>query len=155
VLGALESRHGLRREGQTGKFPERVKLVRQAIIRKLGSDPQSNGKAPALAPDERRQLEQDMDDVFFVTQLYSYPGDYVVERPTIERMAETLDKFEEDILGLDLPRVRGRRRVTIRFGEPMPVSSERRRDEVARLTAEMQQRVQALINEINAAEGAA
>ena len=39
-----------------------------------------------------------MEDLFFVIQLYSYPGDYVAEKPSIERIAETLDKFEEDVL---------------------------------------------------------
>jgi len=44
-----------------------------------------------------------MDDLFFVIQLYSYPGDYVAERPVIERIAETLDKFEEDVLQATYP----------------------------------------------------
>ena len=46
----------------------------------------------------RQRLQEELDDLFLAVQLYSYPGDYVAEEPTIERMAETLDKFEEDVL---------------------------------------------------------
>ena len=50
-----------------------------------------------------------MEDLFFATQLFSYPGDYLADDPSIERIAETIDKFEEDILGLALPTVRRQR----------------------------------------------
>src|SRR3712207_8394705 len=43
-----------------------------------------------------------------LVQLYSYPGDYLAERPTIERLAETVDKLEEDGLGYHMARPRGR-----------------------------------------------
>ena len=71
-------------------MPERVKAVRQQIITRLT-------ELPADDP-LRRQGEQDLEDVFLVVQLFSYPGDYVAQQPTVERLAETLDKFEEDIL---------------------------------------------------------
>ena len=34
-------------------------------------------------------------------QLYSYPGDYARAAPTVERFAEILMKFEEDVLGVE------------------------------------------------------
>ena len=68
-----------------------------------------------------------MDDLFFVMQLYSYPGDYLADNPTIERLAETLDKFEEDVLGARHPfTVRGRRTVSIRFGKPLLLPTGKR-----------------------------
>ena len=91
-----------------------------------------------------------MDDLFFVTQLFSYPGDYVSERPSVERLAETLDKFEEDLLRTSYPSVRGSRRVVVRFGEPIPLARERqKKDAVATLTETLQDKVQALLDELN------
>ena len=86
-----------------------------------------------------------MDDLFFVIQLFSYPGDYVAEQPTIERIAETLDKFEEDVFKLDFPGIRGERHVTVRFGEPIVVPAERGgRDAVATWTDMLEKKVQGL-----------
>ena len=91
-----------------------------------------------------------MEDLFFVVQLYSYRGDYLVDEPSVERLAETVDKFEEDILGLEYPNVRGRRRVAVRFGQPIELDGSRRpRGATAELTRIMQTRVQALVNELN------
>jgi hypothetical protein len=88
--------------------------------------------------------------MFLVTQLYSYPGDYVVENPTIERIAETLDKLEEDTMGATYPTVHGEREVLVRFDEPieLPQGKENRMT-AAELTDQMEKRVQTMLNEIN------
>lgn len=39
------------------------------------------------------------DHLFLVAQAFSYPGGFVAERLSADRMAETLDKLEEDTLG--------------------------------------------------------
>lgn len=102
---------------------------------------------PSLTDVERRQLERDMEDLFFVIQLYSYPGDYVAEKPSIERIAETLDKFEEDVLRVRYPTPRGTRHATVRFGEPIALSNEKApREATAALTTQLEQRVQELLN---------
>ena len=61
-----------------------------------------------------------------------------------------VNNSEEDILQVDLPSVRGRRRVTIRFGEPISVSNngERRRS-AAELTHTMQNAVQSILDDMN------
>jgi hypothetical protein len=103
----------------------------------------------------QRELGQDMDDLFFVMQLYSHPGDYLAGQPSIERIAETLDKFEEDLFKLELPKVRGRRIVRVHFGEPIRISGDdRRRDGVLELTQQMQDRVQGIVNDLNAERAA-
>jgi 1-acyl-sn-glycerol-3-phosphate acyltransferase len=141
VLSRLESRHQVPNKG--GIVPERVKEVRRAVIKAV----EQNGHAP----DMKEQLAADMDDLFFVVQLFSYPGDYVEERPTIERIAETLDKFEEDVLRATYPSVRGKRRAVLRFGEPIPVPKEREaKARVEQWTDLVETRVQSLLNEINA-----
>ena len=106
------------------------------------------------SPEAKSKLAADLDDLFFVIQLFSYPGDYVAERPTIERIAETLDKFEEDVLRADFPGIRGARRAVVRFGEPIPVPKEREaRDAVEKWTDLVESRVQGLLDEINAKAG--
>ena len=141
VLTQLESRHGLRSAGRTP--PERVKDLRRKVIAQLELATNGNG-------DQRRyqQLQQDMEDIFFVMQCFSYPGDYLSAEPSIERLAETADKFEEDVLGVDVPTVRGRRKVQIAFGEPIPVvRTAGGRGQTTDLTDQMQQSVQHLLSE--------
>lgn len=139
VLERLEQRHAI--TAKAPAFPERVKELRRVVIKALEQEGLSEG--------DRRQLADDLDDLFFVIQLFSYPGDYVSERPTIERIAETLDKFEEDVLRLDSPNIRGERHVTVRFGEPLEVPVERgSRDAVAQWTGMLEKKVQGLLDEM-------
>ena len=103
------------------------------------------------SPDEQAALDRDLEDLFFVIQLYSYPGDYVAEKPVLERIAETLDKFEEDVLRADYPSVRGNRHVVVQFGEPLTVPNGREgKPGVADWTDRFEQGVQRLLDEINA-----
>jgi 1-acyl-sn-glycerol-3-phosphate acyltransferase len=140
VLTAMEGRYEL--PARRGTTPERVKTLRQVVIRKTAELAADNGQSVGFA--------QDMEDLFFVMQLYSYPGNYLHDGCSIERIAETLDKFEEDILRQDLPSVRGRRRVVISFGEPIHVTAgEGKRQSAAELTQTMEAAVQTLIDEIN------
>jgi hypothetical protein len=141
VLARLEARHHVPNKG--GIVPERVKEVRRAVIKAMEQDGQ--------AADVKEQLAADMADLFFVIQMFSYPGDYVAERPTIERIAETLDKAEEDVLGAVYPGVRGRRKAVVRFGEPIEVPKEREaKGAVEKWTDMVEGRVQGLIDGINA-----
>lgn len=141
VLARLEARHKVPNKG--GIVPERVKEVRRAVIKAIEQD----GQALKV----KEQLAADMDDLFFVIQLFSYPGDYVVQRPTIERIAETLDKAEEDVLRADFPGIRGSRRAVVRFGEPIPVPKDRDANcTVEKWTDLVESRVQSLLDEINA-----
>ncbi len=99
----------------------------------------------------RQSMDRDLDDLFFVVQLYSYPNHYLRQRPTIERVAETIDKLEEDIFETEVPTVHGRRRVIVSFGEPIRVpSNENTSADCVRLTQECAGRVQAMLDELNA-----
>ena len=135
ILSPIETRYELKASGRT--VPERVKSVRNQAIKsleELGEDD------PA-----REQWLNDLDDVFLVIQAYSYPGDYVAEKPTIERVAETLDKFEEDMLR-ESATIRGERKATIMFGEPIRVPAEKRGMTGEELTLRMEQDVQRLLD---------
>ena len=69
-----------------------------------------------------------------------------IETPSIDRLAETLDKFEEDILRRQPCTVPGKRAVKIRFGEPVPVSAEKKKGAARELTDLLEQRVQGLLD---------
>lgn len=143
VLQRLEAKRGL--SSNNSSIPERVKEVRRAVIEQQ--------ERQDTDIETRQALTADMDDLFFVIQLYSYPGDYVAEKPVIERIAETLDKFEEDVLNADYPAVRGPRRVVVRFGEPLEVPKKRGgRAAVAEWTRRIESQVQAGLDAINSAE---
>lgn len=143
VISELEHRHDLSSRS-TSTPPERIKALRQCVIQKLEEHVHDSDDS------RREELYRDMDDMFFAMQLYSYRGDYLADNPSIERLAETVDKFEEDILQLDYPNVRGRRRVAIHFGDAVPVSvGENRRDQVAELTRTLQTSVQVILDEMN------
>ena len=74
------------------------------------------------------------------------PGNYVSERPSIERIAETLDKFEEDVLGASTATC-GRRKVVVTFGDPIIVDrAGDKREATASLTKLLEQRVQMLLD---------
>ena len=138
ILNEKEQRFGI--TPPTSAIPERVKELRRHFIQQL--------EKPDLDAAHHLTLKRDMEDLFLVIQLYSYPGDYVAERPSMERIAETLDKFEEDVLKVTYPSSRGRRRATVTFGEPIPVSAERgARDAVAELTTRLESGVQELLNQ--------
>ena len=137
ILSWLEDRYTL--DAGHATVPERVKLLRQQAIRRLVESPEGSP--------ERRQCEEDITDLFLAVQLFSYPGDYVAEDPSIERIAETIDKLEEDVLGVKTATIRGSRKATVTLGEPIPVPSGRReRLSATELTRLLEARVQGLLN---------
>ncbi|MGB7324159.1 MAG: 1-acyl-sn-glycerol-3-phosphate acyltransferase, partial [Rubripirellula sp.] len=99
ILDAVEARHEL--SGGDKSIPERVKAARKTIIGKRTED--------SVSDEAKRTLDDDLEDLFLVVQSFSYPGDYVVDRPSIERMAETIDKFEEDVLQKFTASIKARR----------------------------------------------
>lgn len=97
-------------------IPERVKECRRRALEALETVDRSN-----TSPERISKWKAALDDLFFVIQLYSYPGDYVMSRPTYERAAEILIKFKQDALGRDLDRARHEvpRSARLFVGEPI------------------------------------
>ena len=136
ILGQVEHRHDLEGGGKT--IPERVKAARRTIIGMLNED---------ASVEDRERLGNDLEDLFLVVQSFSYPGDYVDESPTIERMAETIDKFEEDVLRKPTASIKARRRAVVEFGEPIDVLSDRKvKNQTTTLTSAVEQSVQSLLD---------
>jgi hypothetical protein len=145
LLSRVEAQYDI--AGVAKTVPERVKAARREIIRRLDEMPTG-----ALGIE---QLTNHLDDMFLVVQAYSYPGNYVAERPSIERIAETLDKFEEDVLGVRTATIHGKRRVRVMFGEPLSVVTEGgARMSLSRMTTLLEQRVQELLDAQVAANSA-
>ena len=138
ILQQQELRHGPRREDA---HPVRVKELRRTILTKA-NDCKTTG-------DEQKRLGQDLDDLFVVTQLFSYPGDYLqMENPSIERIAETVDKLEEDVLQRHTASIRGRRSAIVQFGSPIEISATKSRSLVTELTDKVHRQVQGLLDEL-------
>jgi len=159
ILGRLEQMHSVDRPA--GSVPERVKELRRRIIAQI-EKPEATAAAATTAgattagattagattvdPGWQHQL----DELFFVIQLYSYPGDYVAQKGSIERIAETLDKFEEDVLQATYPTIRAERRVVVRFGEPIELPKAKADQPAAeQLTATLHTQVQTLLDALN------
>jgi 1-acyl-sn-glycerol-3-phosphate acyltransferase len=139
LLGRLEDRYGVWSAKST--IPERVKELRRRAINRLESTGDHCHK---------NQAQRDLEDLFFVNQLFSYPSGYVTENPSVERLAETLDKLEEDLLHVQTANIRGRRKAVVCFGEPVLAEPGSVRPATAQaITATLQHRVQQLLNAIN------
>jgi 1-acyl-sn-glycerol-3-phosphate acyltransferase len=95
----------------------------------------------------RRAARDALDDVQLALQAYSYPGDYISERPSLERMAETIEKYEEDIEGYARPK--GARQARVVFGQPIDMSlantGGRPRIVAAEVTDRLEDSIQALM----------
>lgn len=141
ILADAEQHYGI--TASQAILPERVKEVRRRIIQQ---QQKSQG-----ATDEQiiRQWAADMDDMFLVTQLYSYPGDYLNANPSWERLAETLDKLEEDALEANYPTIRGRTMAKVCFDEPIELPPGKQQQfSAAELTDHLEIRIQNMLSSL-------
>jgi hypothetical protein len=137
-LDRVEQRHRL--DDGRKDIPERVKAARRKIIEKMSDETASS--------ETKHSLDHDLEDLFLVVQSFSYPGDYVIDKPSIERMAETLDKFEEDVLRKPTADIKARRRAKVQFGHPVEVVGDKKvKNQTTTLTTEIENRVQAMLDE--------
>ncbi len=137
ILQRLEQQYDLA-GAEEFTIPQRVKNARRELISQM-----QRADDDALL---KKRLAEEMDDLFLVVQMFSYPGDYVAERPTIERMAETIDKFEEDFLGRPTAGIRASRRAIVSFGAPISVESTRGRSSTLALTNSLETAVQDMLD---------
>ncbi len=139
ILSRLEGKYGL--AARTSTLPERVKRCRRHAIQLVEQND--------LSENEHMAAQMDLDDLFVVTQLFSYPGNVSTGTPTIEEMAETMDKFEEDVLRAPSASIRGTRRAFISFGDPIPVAAYNEgKGHTHELTEVLESRVQELIDDL-------
>lgn len=113
LISMVEENHGKGKENMS--IPERIRLLRGKIRKEL-----SDEEHPPPA-DRAEELYDDLDTIFVAAQLYSYPGQYLSEDPSTNRIAETILKLEEDVLedgtypaSMD---------VSVQFGTPVDVAA--------------------------------
>lgn len=141
ILAGLEDRHRLNADQKT--VPERIKEIRRSCVERLQDED--------LPEMEQMSITDDLHDVFVVVQLYSYLGDYLEGSSSVERLAETLDKLEEDVMGIPYAQVRGTRRAVVALGDPIDVASFNRdstRRAASGLTEELEVSVQQLVDRL-------
>lgn len=140
ILSMHETNRGL--EPSTKSIPERIKAIKSRCVKELCDEENP------VHSDRQQVLYAELDDTFFVGQLFSYPGDYVAESPTIERVAETIDKFEEDALMKATATIRAQRECHIYFDEPIKIPAKRKGGKSpGEITEQIEHSVQKMLNE--------
>jgi 1-acyl-sn-glycerol-3-phosphate acyltransferase len=136
LLGPLEAEwFG---KAQTGPAVPRVRNLRAKLLPEM--------VAGSISREERAHRWQQLGDIYLAQQLATYPPGYLV-RPTVDRVLEIVEKFEEDIT--DKARLHGQLKVVLDVGEPIAVSPQRdRQASVDPLMVQIQQSLQAMIDRL-------
>jgi hypothetical protein len=112
LIGESERKHGLK-SGDPA-MPSRIRAVRRIIRQRLTDE-----KSP-VTEEQSELLYDDLDRIYAAQQLYSYPGQYLRQNPTVDRVAETILKLEEDVL--EQQNYAGPRQAEVTFGEPIDIA---------------------------------
>jgi 1-acyl-sn-glycerol-3-phosphate acyltransferase len=115
VLGPLESEYGLTKPEPAPI--ERVKRLRAAIVPALVTE--------ELSDADRARRWRHLTDCYFGQTLACYPVGYLDDRPTIGRILETVERYEEDLT--DKTKVHRPLLVVMEIGEAIEVSPDRPR----------------------------
>jgi len=97
ILDVLELRHGMRR--QEDEILGRTRRLRSVLVRRLAEGPSK------IPPELRTAVRHDLDDLMFCEMLNAHSPEYLYERPTLERQAETVLRIEETLTDRELPLV--------------------------------------------------
>lgn len=96
---------------------------------------------------ERKRRWSQLEDTYLAQQIDCYPENYVVDHPTVDRILETVEKFEEDLT--DACTIHGDLKAIIKIDEAIEVSPERTRGvSEDPLMAQIRERLQALLSEL-------
>jgi hypothetical protein len=119
---------------------ERIKQLRIAIL----ADMIDGG----LDESERARRWRQFGDIYLAQQLIGYPPDYLTDRPTVERVLETVERFEEDLT--DKARIHRPLRVVIQAGEALVVPAGKDRGGIEdALMNDIQQQLQGMLTRLS------
>jgi len=124
-----------------GPVVPRVKALRMKIMPAM-----TTGE---LEAEEKNRRWRQLSDIYLAQQISSYPAGYLTELPSVDRILETVERFEEDLT--DKVRVHGHLKVIIDVGDPIEVSPRRDRRAV---TDPLMVELEARLKEMMAALGA-
>lgn len=123
---------------QQGPIVPRVKNLRMKILPDMVKG--------TVEPQERSRRWRQLTDIYLSQQVSSYPPDYLT-RPTVDRLLETVERYEEDLT--DKPPVHGKLKVVIQVGEAIDVSPERdRKAETDPLMTRIAQDLQGMLDKL-------
>src|SRR5439155_8826108 len=100
-----------------GAILSRVKALRAAIL--------PDTVAEKVDEAERRRRWRQLADIYLAQQLSNYPPNYFTPEPTVEKLLETVERFEEDLT--DVARVHRPIHAAIEVGEAIEVPPGRDR----------------------------
>ena len=100
---------------ETMGMASRIKNVRMKIFPDLSRK--------VLDQNERLRRWRQLEDTYLAQQIDGYPENYVGEHPSVDRMLEMIEKFEEDLT--DECRIHGNLKVILDVCEPIEVSTRR------------------------------
>lgn len=115
VLGPLEEEW--LGEVQEGDVVARVKNLRSAILPDM--------VAGEIDPEERERRWRQLADCYLAQQMSFYPRDYIRPDSPVERLLETVERFDEDLT--DAARAHGPLKIIFEIGEAIEVGAKRER----------------------------
>ncbi|MCA9189807.1 MAG: 1-acyl-sn-glycerol-3-phosphate acyltransferase [Pirellulaceae bacterium] len=122
-----------------GPVVPRVKALRMKIMPEM-----TRGEVTA---DERKRRWRQLEEIYLAQQVASYPHDYLTTHPSVDRVLETVERFEEDLT--DRVRVHQPMKVIIEVGEAIEVEPTRdRRAEVDPLMTHIEQSLQDMLDRL-------
>ena len=104
------------RPGEGRGVYERVKALRTVMLKELVDGDSTVAR--------REHCWKQLRDCTFALHLGAYPTDYLADEPCVERLIETVERFEHDFKFVDRHRPH---RVVIEVGDPIPVPAQRDR----------------------------
>ena len=138
LLGPLEE-EWLGAPAEDGGIQMRVKNLRMKIFPELSRN--EVGRA------ERARRWKHLERTYLAQQIEFYPEQYLTEFRSVDRILETLEKFEEDFFGEC--RIHGNLKVVLDVGEAIEVSTKRDRNaESDPLMTQIRQSIQEMLNEL-------
>lgn len=102
-----------------GSVIARVKELRKAVLPEMIERD--------LQEDEWRRRSRQLEDMYLAQQLSLYPEKYIASKPTVDRILETVDKFQENLTGREVPHTPTT--AIVEAGEPIVVEERVRKAE--------------------------
>ena len=100
-----------------GGIATRIKNLRVKIFPEMSRN--------ELDPKEHKRRWRQLEETYLAQQVDCYPGQYVAEHPSVDRILETVEKFEEDLT--DKCTIHGNLKAIMDIGEAIEVSPKRER----------------------------
>jgi len=126
-------------DAQSGPVVPRVKALRIKILPAMIEG--------TVDETERERRWEHLADLYLAQQISFYPPDYLAQYPSVDRMRETIERFEEDLT--DVVTANGPQKAIIEVGEAIQVTAERdRRSDVDPLMTEIERSLQEMLDRL-------